>query len=43
VIRCAEILLELKSKADILDVNMQLQLTDANTAVYTGIEEVARK
>jgi hypothetical protein len=37
----SEILLELKSKADILEVNMKLQLTDAEAAVYTGIEEAA--
>jgi hypothetical protein len=39
---CAEILLELKSKTHILEVNMQLQLTDADKVVYTGIEEAAR-
>jgi hypothetical protein len=42
VSRHAEILLELKSKTDILEVNMQLQLTDADTAIYIGIEEAAR-
>ena len=42
VSRCAEILLELKSKTDILDINMQLQLSEADTAIYTGIEELAR-
>jgi hypothetical protein len=40
--RCVEILLDLKSKTDILDVNIQLQLTDAYVAVYTNMEEAAR-
>ena len=39
---CAEILLELKTKTDSLKVNTQLQSTDADKAVYTGIEEAAR-
>jgi hypothetical protein len=38
-----EILLEFKIKTDSLEVNMQLQLTDADTAVYTVIEEAARE
>ena len=42
VSRCADILLELKSKTHILEVNMQLLVTDANTAVYTGMEEAVR-
>jgi hypothetical protein len=40
--RYAEIFLELKAKTDILDVNMHLQLTDADTAIYMGMEEEAR-
>jgi hypothetical protein len=38
----AEILLELKAKTDILGVNMQLQLTDEDTAIYMGMKEAAR-
>ena len=32
--RCAEILLELKTKADVLDINMQLQINGIETAAY---------
>ena len=42
VSRCAEILLELKTKTDVLEANMQLHLNDADTALYTGIEATAR-
>ncbi len=40
VSRCEEILFELKTKTDVLDVNVQLQLNDAKTATYNGIKEV---
>ncbi len=39
---CAEMLLESKSKTDILDVNMQLQLTDEDNVIFMGMEEAAR-
>jgi hypothetical protein len=42
VSQCAEILLELKTKTDIIDINMQLQLPKEDTAIYTGIKEAAR-
>ncbi len=38
----AEILLDLKAKTDISEINMQLQLSDAATAVYTGINEAEK-
>ena len=40
--RCAEILLELKSKTDIADMNMQLTLSAEETAAYNGIEAALR-
>ena len=42
VSRCAEILLELKAKTDVVEANIQLTLTDEDTALYTGIEVAAR-
>jgi hypothetical protein len=42
VSQCTECLLELKTKTDVLDSNVQLQLTAADTAVYKGIEETVR-
>jgi hypothetical protein len=42
VSRCAEILLKLKTKTDVLDANMQLQLNAVETAAHNGIEETLR-
>ena len=42
VSRCAEILLELKAKTDVLNMNMQLQLTAEETAAYNAIDEALR-
>ena len=42
VSRCAEILLELKAKTDVVEANIQLTLSDEDTALYTGIEAAAR-
>ncbi len=40
--RCAEILLELETKNDALDVNMQLQLNEAETKSYNCLKEALR-
>ena len=42
VSRVTEILLDLKAKTDISELNMQLQLSDAATAVYTGLNEAEK-
>jgi hypothetical protein len=42
ICRCAEILLEFKTKSDAVEANMQLQLNAAKTAAYNGIEEALR-
>ena len=39
VSRVAEILLDLKARTDVIDINMQLQLSDIATAGYTGLDE----
>jgi hypothetical protein len=36
--RCAEIILGLKPKTDVLEVNLQRQLNTAETGAYSGIE-----
>ena len=38
----AEILLDLKAKTDISEINMQLQLSDVATASYTGLNEAVK-
>ncbi len=42
VSRVAEILLDLKANTDVIDINMQLQLSDIATAGYTGLDEAVR-
>jgi hypothetical protein len=42
VSRCAEVVLELKTNPDILDVNVQLQLKATKTAAYNETEEAFR-
>jgi hypothetical protein len=42
ICRCAEVLLELKTKSDAVKANIQLQLNAAETAAYNGIEEALR-
>ncbi len=41
VSRCAEILLELKTKTDILHINCPLKLSATDGAIYMGIKEAA--
>ena len=42
VSRVAEILLDLKAKTDISEINIQLQLSAAATATYTGLDEAMK-
>jgi hypothetical protein len=37
--RCAEILLKIKAKRDVLEVNMHLQINAAEAAAYNKIDE----
>ena len=40
--RCAEILLEMRTKSDAVETNMQLQFNATETASYKGIDEAVR-